>query len=527
LSDLGGAAKDVVSGVIDKTKHVLTEDSVISEHAFVTHVNKGLLDKPVKKLMTVTGYLKKFGYLEELPPDADKHDIHSMTKAIKHFQHMYHLKPSGIIDMPTMQAMAKPRCGMPDLIKDTLDTVGLNLSRRGLMREKKYSAPGYVWPKKELTWFFRDFLNSAAISQPAQRAAATRAFQFWQEVSDLKFYEASSPGDINLRFAHYEHGDSPGNSFDGLGGVLAHAYFPTSGEVHFDDLEDWVDRSADGTDITTVAAHEFGHALGLGHSDVDGSLMAPYYQGYDPKFKLHSDDIAAIQSLYGPPGAPDDPIVVTQPPTTTTVRIQPSGAQPDTCTVTFRAVTQTHDYRVYIYSGEWMWRVSEYGLDVDFPMMIASMYEQAPRDIQAALFTSTNSYTHFFKGNVIWRYYGFYLEDQKTITTAGYPTNIQAAIKANSGQIYLIQGSSCWRFNEDTVDVVSPTATPCSTVFPGSPTAFDSAVKLDQQPFIYFFSGLNYYKYSEIDKRVLAGYPKAKAGPWMGPACGAAPFTPR
>jgi len=209
------------------------------------------------------------------------------------------------------------------------------------------------------------------------------------------------------------------------------------------------------------------------------------------------------------------------------VRIQPSGAQPDTCTVVFKAVTQTHDLRVYIYYGEWMWRVSEWGLDEGFPMMINSMYENAPTDIQAALFTSTDSYTYFFKGNVIWRYYGFYLESQKTVTTSGYPTTIKAAIKANDGHIYMMQGASCYRFNEDTMDLVTSGATPCSTVFPGSPTTFDSAVKVDQQPIIYFFNGLNYYKYSEVDKRVLAGYPKAKAGPWMGPACGAQAFTPR
>ena len=83
------------------------------------------------------------------------------------------------------------------------------------------------------------------------------------------------------------------------GGVLAHAFYPQNGETHFDDEERWVDRETDGIDLTTVTAHELGHALGLGHSEVSGALMAPYYQGYDPNFSLSDDDQRAIQSLYG------------------------------------------------------------------------------------------------------------------------------------------------------------------------------------------------------------------------------------
>lgn len=48
-----------------------------------------------------------------------------------------------------------------------------------------------------------------------------------------------------------------------------------------------------------MAAHEIGHALGLAHSNVAGSLMYPWYQGYTPSFQLHSDDIVAVQYLYG------------------------------------------------------------------------------------------------------------------------------------------------------------------------------------------------------------------------------------
>lgn len=47
-----------------------------------------------------------------------------------------------------------------------------------------------------------------------------------------------------------------------------------------------------------VAAHEFGHALGMAHSSDPGSLMYPVYS-YAKGFPLSEDDIEGIQSLYG------------------------------------------------------------------------------------------------------------------------------------------------------------------------------------------------------------------------------------
>lgn len=81
---------------------------------------------------------------------------------------------------------------------------------------------------------------------------------------------------------------------------MAHAFFPVfGGDAHFDDAELWTVNSARGTNLFQVAAHEFGHSLGLSHSDVRSALMAPFYRGYEPVFKLDTDDVLAIQALYG------------------------------------------------------------------------------------------------------------------------------------------------------------------------------------------------------------------------------------
>ena len=52
-----------------------------------------------------------------------------------------------------------------------------------------------------------------------------------------------------------------------------------------------------GTNLLQTAAHEFGHSLGLSHSDANAALMAPFYRGFETKPRLNEDDIKAIQVM--------------------------------------------------------------------------------------------------------------------------------------------------------------------------------------------------------------------------------------
>jgi hypothetical protein len=66
--------------------------------------------------------------------------------------------------------------------------------------------------------------------------------------------------------------------------------------------------------IEDIAAHEFGHALGLGHSTILGATMYPSVSSCNASNRtLDADDIAGAQVLYPPPSG--------VPPRVTNVRI--------------------------------------------------------------------------------------------------------------------------------------------------------------------------------------------------------------
>ncbi|MCH2107515.1 MAG: M10 family metallopeptidase domain-containing protein, partial [Planctomycetes bacterium] len=91
-------------------------------------------------------------------------------------------------------------------------------------------------------------------------------------------------------------------------GVLAYCESTGLGgagwRIRFCESWTWADGPGTGTsggmDIQGVACHEYGHALGLGHSTVGSATMYPSASGNGvPGRSIASDDIAGVQFIYG------------------------------------------------------------------------------------------------------------------------------------------------------------------------------------------------------------------------------------
>lgn len=182
------------------------------------------------------------------------------------------------------------------------------IKSRGL-RGKRYVIRAKRWRKHTLTWQLQT-QNLMDADVYIVRNTMHRAFNEWSAVSSVDFREippdvlTETPADIHIAFEKGEHSD--GFSFDGQDGVVAHAFYPRDGRLHFDAEEQWSLNSREGVNLFQTAVHEIGHLLGLEHSMDTRAAMFAAKRPYDPAFTLGDDDVRAIRSLF--PKKEDDDV---------------------------------------------------------------------------------------------------------------------------------------------------------------------------------------------------------------------------
>jgi predicted Zn-dependent protease len=179
-----------------------------------------------------------------------------------------------------------------------------------------------VWSKNYLKWTIRN--NPKSIDASKQYLVFhefDKAFKSWERISHFKFEyveQNSYSADIVINFIAPKHMLSKDDQYF-VNGVLAHAFFPVDGDIHFNNNVNWslsFYPDLSNFSIFLVAIHEIGHSLGLNHVMDTASVMYPLYinRNYTAlNFEFNSIDKELIKKLY--PETKTSPTITT---TTTT-----------------------------------------------------------------------------------------------------------------------------------------------------------------------------------------------------------------
>ncbi|XP_038610563.1 matrix metalloproteinase-15 [Tachyglossus aculeatus] len=498
-------------------------------------------------------WLRLYGYLPQ--PSRQMSTMRSaqiLASAISEMQRFYGITVTGVLDEETKDWMKRPRCGVPDQF-------GMRVKAN--MRRKRYALTGRKWNHRQLTFSIQNYTEKLGWFQSYE--AVRRAFRVWEQATPLVFREIpyedirlrqQKEADIMVLFASGFHGDS--SPFDGVGGFLAHAYFPgpgMGGDAHFDAEEPWTFANTDvyGNNLFLVAVHELGHSLGLEHSNNPSAIMAPFYQWMDTEdFQLPDDDLRGIQQLYGTPDGQPQP---TQPLPTVTVqrpgrpdhrppRPPPPEGKPDRppkpgpparpratdrpeqygpniCDGGFDTVAMLRG-EMFVFKGRWFWRVRHNRVLDNYPMPIGHFWRGLPSDINAAYERHDGRFV-FFKGDRYWLFREANLESGYPQPLSSYGVgmafdHIDTAIWWEpTGHTFFFQEDRYWRFNEETHSVDPGYPKPIS-VWKGVPLSPKGAFLSPDAAHTYFYKGTKYWKFDNERLKMEPGYPKSILRDFMG-----------
>ncbi|XP_041088557.1 collagenase 3 [Polyodon spathula] len=397
----------------------------------------------------------------------------SMSLVIKEMQSFFGLEVTGNLDPDTLEMMHMPRCGVPDIGE-------YNLFPRNLK-----------WKTTNVTFRIVNYTPDMKASEVDR--AIHNALKVWSDVTPLVFRKLhKGTADIMIAFGSKEHGDF--NPFDGPNGLLAHAYQPGNGlggDTHFDEDETWSTDST-GYNLFIVAAHEFGHALGLSHSEDPGSLMYPVYS-FSKGFPLSEDDVHGIQSLYGP--NPNPP------------KVKPHPEAPKKCDplLSFDAVTKLRGETI-IFKDRFYWRLHPQMVDVE-QSLIKMTWPVLPNKVDAAYESAEKDLVYIFNGIRMWALNGYNLVEgyPKYIHKLGLPKTVRrvdAAVQiTGTGKTLLFTDEDYWSYDEysGTMDKGYPRS--IEDDFPGVGEEIEAAFY--EYGHLYLYRGPIQFQYSYTSKRVV------------------------
>ncbi|XP_075402638.1 stromelysin-2-like [Tenrec ecaudatus] len=432
----------------------------------------------------VQQYLENYYNLaKDMKQSLRRKDSSPIVKKIQEMQRFLGLKVTGKLDSDTMEAIHKPRCGVPDVGHFT-------------------TFPGSPkWKKTHLTYRIVDYTRD--LSRAAVDAAIEKALKVWAEVSPLTFSRVhAGEADIMISFAVREHGDFI--PFDGPGNVLAHAYSPGQGiygDAHFDDDEQWTEDTS-GINLFLVAAHELGHSLGLFHSSNPEALMYSLYQPPTDirRFRLSQDDVTGIQSLYGPPPvSPNEPVM--PPESNPPAPKFPVMCDPD---LSFDAVTTLRG-EILFFKDRYFWRRIHWNHRPEFHF-ISTFWPSLPSELDAACEVASKDTVFIFKGNKFWATRGNKIQVgyPRSIRSLGFPPTVKKIDAAMSYQkekkTYFFVEDKYWRFDENRQIMEQGFPRLIAKDFPGVEPKIDAV--LEAFGFFYFFSGSSQFEFDPKAKMV-------------------------